>query len=407
MPKFAYEALDTDGRVIQGVAEAVNAEAVIEDLRIARFTVYHIKEQTGIIAWLRAWRSRWRRVTLWSLVVFTRQFATLFNSGVPLLRGLGGLTQQSLNKRLCMTLEQVMLDIESGMSIARAMARHPDVFSPVYVAMVKAGEVSGALGETLERLAVYLERDLQLQRRVRTATRYPLLVFCFAIALTTFLVLWVFPTFVTLLDGLNIRLPWTTRFLILVTDFAYSPIFLIAFPCIALACVMVYARWTSRSSGRRWRDHLLLTIPYVGSINRRVIVSRFCRTLSTLISSGVPVMQAIDIVSKVTSNVIFADILDEVKQGIRAGLTLSQPLRGFTLFPPVVSQMIGVGEETGRVPEVLQKLASFYDGEIEASLNVFSSLIEPVMICFMGGVVGFILLSVFMPVYEILQNFSP
>lgn len=392
--------------MIQGVVEAPNVEAVIEDLRNVRYTVTNVKEQADVFAALRAWRLKMMKVNLWALVVFTRQFATIFNSGVPLIRGLEGLSKQTLNARLSMALAEVYQDVKNGMTMARALQKHPDVFTPVYVALVRAGEMAGALGEILDRTAGFLERDFQLRQKVKSATTYPIFVFFVTIIVTGVLVLWVFPTFVSLLDGLNVALPWPTRLLIFITDVVYNPLFFVAAPAAVAFSVVSFQRWMKTRLGRRTIDRLMMELPLMGPINKKVVISRFCRTLATLIQSGVPLIHALDIVAKVSGNEVVAEILEEIKSGVKAGMKLSQPIKEYHMFPPIVSHMVSVGEETGNLPDILQKLANFYDQEVEASLDAFSSLIEPIMISFMGAVVGFVLLAVFLPVYQILQNFG-
>lgn len=392
--------------MIQGVVEAPNVEAVIEDLRNVRYTVTNVKEQADVFAAFRAWRVRMLKVNLWALVVFTRQFATIFNSGVPLIRGLEGLSKQTLNRRLSMALAEVYQDVKNGTTMARALQKHPDVFTPVYVALVRAGEMAGALGEILDRTAGFLERDFQLRQKVRAATTYPIFVFFVTILVTGVLVLWVFPTFVSLLDGLNVALPWPTRLLIFITDVVYNPLFFVVAPASIGLAVVTFQRWLKTRLGRRTVDRLLMELPLVGPINKKVVISRFCRTLATLLQSGVPLIHALDIVSKVSGNEVVAEILEEIKSGVKAGMKLSQPIKEYHMFPPIVAHMVSVGEETGNLPDILTKLANFYDQEVEASLDAFSSLIEPIMISFMGAVVGFVLLAVFLPVYQILQNFG-
>lgn len=405
MPRFAYEALDAQGRMIQGIVEAPNVEAVIEDLRNVRYTVTNVKEQRDLFAAVRNWCLRLMRVRMWSMVVFTRQFATIFNSGVPLVRGLQGLARQSFDRRLQMALTDVYTDIKNGVSIHRALSRHPDVFSPVYIALVRAGEMSGSLGEILDRTAGFLERDFLLRKKVQAATTYPILVFLFTVIVTGCLVVWVFPTFTELLQGLNVALPWPTRALIFISDIASNLIF-IMLALLALGVgVVTFRRWGRTRSGRKAIDQALISVAIIGPINRKVIISRFCRTLSTLLQSGVPLLHALEIVSKVTGNEVVTEILDEIIRGVKSGMKLSQPLHEYHLFPPIVPHMVKIGEETGNLPDILAKLAGFYDSEVEAALNAFSSLIEPIMICFMGAVVCFVLVAVFLPVYQILQNF--
>jgi len=405
LARFAYEALDSKGRVIQGVVEAPNMETVIEDLRNIKYTVTNVKEQADLFAWVRHLRARMDRVNLWALVVFTRQFATIFNSGVPLVRGLEGLSKQTLSRRLSMALAEIYNDVKSGMSMAKALQKHPDVFSPIYVSLVRAGEMAGALGEILDRAANFLERDYKIQKKVSSATTYPIFVFIVTIIVTGILIMYVFPTFVGLLEGINVELPWPTKLLIFITNIGTNPIMIL----LVLGGVGVggflLSRYIKTRVGRRWADRLLLELPGVGGVNKKVIISRFCRTLSTLLSSGVPMIHALEIVGKVAGNEIVSEILDEVKRGLKAGMRLSQPLREYHMFPPIVPHMVAVGEETGNLPDILLKLANFYDTEIEASLDAFTALIEPFMIMFMGGLVGFVLLAVFLPVYQILENF--
>jgi type IV pilus assembly protein PilC len=404
VPRFAYEALDAEGRIIQGVVEAPTVEAVIEDLRNIRYTVTNVKEQADLFAYFRLLRVRLMRVNLWAMVLFTRQFATLFNSGVPLLRGFEGLVKQTTNRRLQMALRDVHNDIRSGATIARAMAKHPDVFTPVYIALVRAGEMAGALGEILDRTATFLEKDYKLRKKVQSATTYPLLVFIIAIIITTVMVIYVFPTFTSLLDGLNVPLPWPTRLLIFVTEFARSPTCAVLVFVVVPVCIYLFTRYIKTKQGKYNWDRFLIEVPVIGLINRKVVISRFCRTLSTLLASGVPMLHALEIVSKVSGNEVVAEILDEIRRAVKGGMRLSAPLREYHLFPPIVPHMVNVGEETGNLPEILIKVANFYDTEIEALLSQFATLIEPFMISFMGLMVLFILLAVFLPVYQILQN---
>ena len=391
--------------MIQGVVEAPNVEAVIEDLRNIKYTVTNVKEQADLFAFVRTLRTRFMRVNMWSMVVFTRQFATLFNSGVPLIRGLEGLSKQTLNKRLSMALADVYTDVKNGMSMAKAFSKHPDVFSPVYISLVRAGEMAGALGEILDRTASFLERDFSLRNRVKSATTYPMFIFAVSIIVTAVLVLYVFPIFTEMLEGLQIPLPWPTRFLIWITDTMRAPVVWVGGTIGLIVGGVGLTRFLRTHAGKKQFDRLLIDLPLIGSINKKVIISRFCRTLATLLASGVPMMHGLEIVSKVAGNEVVSEILDEIKRGVKAGMRLSQPLREYTMFPPLVAHMVAVGEETGNLPEILQKLANFYDGEVEASLDTFASLIEPLMIGVMGSMVGFVLISVFWPVVMIVEKF--
>ncbi len=405
MPIFTYEALDSRGRVVSGSVEAPDAQSVVRDLRNSRYTVTNIREKKDSWKTFRAIAQRFERVSLYALAIFTRQFAVLFNSGISTVRGLEGLGRQSLNSRLTRVIQSVYDDLRGGYSLAKAMARHPDVFSPVYIAMVKAGEMSGAMGEILDRLATFLERELTLQKKVVAATTYPAVVFVACALVTFILVTYVFPTFVELFEGIDVQLPLITRSLIWITNTARNP--LIVLPLVAGTGAGVYmlGQYFRTPLGRRQRDGALLDLPLAGALVKKVALSRFCRTLGTLLGSGVPMVHALEIVGKAAGNEVISDIIQEVQMGLKAGMRLSQPLKEYRIFPPMLSQMVAIGEETGNLPQMLNKLADFYDLEVEHALEGLTAMLEPVMILFMGIGVGYVLLAVFIPVYDLVGQF--
>jgi len=405
MPTYSYEALDSRGRVVSGSVEAPDAQSVVRDLRNSRYTVTNIREKKDSLRALRMLSQRFERVSLYALAIFTRQFAVLFNSGISTVRGLEGLGRQSLNARLTRAIQAVYDDIRGGYSLAKAMARHPDVFSPVYISMVKAGEMSGAMGEILDRLATFLERELTLQKKVAAATTYPAVVFVACVTVTFILVTYVFPTFIDLFEGIDVRLPWITRSLIWITSTIRNP--LVMLPILAAIGAGVYSvlQYFKTPWGRRQKDRLLLDLPVLGVLMKKVALSRFCRTLGTLLGSGVPMVHALEIVSKAAGNDVISDVIEEVQMGLKAGMRLSQPLKEYRLFPPMLAQMVAIGEETGNLPLMLNKLADFYDLEVEHSLEALTAMLEPVMILFMGIAVGYVLLAVFIPVYDLVGQF--
>ncbi len=405
MPTFSYEALDSRGRVVSGSVEAPDAQSVVRDLRNSRYTVTNIREKKDSLRALRMLSQRFERVSLYALAIFTRQFAVLFNSGISTVRGLEGLGRQSLNARLTRAIQAVYDDIRGGYSLAKAMARHPDVFSPVYISMVKAGEMSGAMGEILDRLATFLERELTLQKKVAAATTYPAVVFVACVTVTFILVTYVFPTFIDLFEGIDVRLPWITRSLIWITSTIRNP--LVMLPILAAIGAGIYSvlQYFKTPWGRRQKDRLLLDLPVLGVLMKKVALSRFCRTLGTLLGSGVPMVHALEIVSKAAGNDVISDVIEEVQMGLKAGMRLSQPLKEYRLFPPMLAQMVAIGEETGNLPLMLNKLADFYDLEVEHSLEALTAMLEPVMILFMGIAVGYVLLAVFIPVYDLVGQF--
>lgn len=405
MPTFSYEALDSRGRVVSGSVEAPDAQSVVRDLRNSRYTVTNIREKKDSLRALRMLSQRFERVSLYALAIFTRQFAVLFNSGISTVRGLEGLGRQSLNARLTRAIQAVYDDIRGGYSLAKAMARHPDVFSPVYISMVKAGEMSGAMGEILDRLATFLERELTLQKKVAAATTYPAVVFVACVAVTFILVTYVFPTFIDLFEGIDVRLPWITRSLIWITSTIRNPLIMLPILVAIGAGIYTVLEYFKTPWGRRQKDRMMLDLPVLGILMKKVALSRFCRTLGTLLGSGVPMVHALEIVAKAAGNEVISDVIEEVQMGLKAGMRLSQPLKEYRLFPPMLAQMVAIGEETGNLPLMLNKLADFYDLEVEHSLEALTAMLEPVMILFMGIAVGYVLLAVFIPVYDLVGQF--
>lgn len=406
MPKFIYEAIDPRGKAVTGEVDAATRDIVFQDLKAQKYIPKSIKEK-GVSAnsFAKGFGKRFSSVSLYVLAIFTRQFAVLFNAGLSMTRSLDALTAQTLSPKLTETLEMVAKDIKSGFSLSRALAKHPEVFSPVYISLVKAGEMAGALGDVLDRLANLLERDNALRKKVSSALTYPMFVMAIAIVVVVGLVLYIFPQFITMFEGLNAELPLPTKLLIGVVKFAMDPVF-IAVAIFGTAFLwLLLSQYIKTPRGKRTKDYLLIEFPVIGVINKKTVISRFCRTLSTLVSSGVPIVHSLEIVSRAVGNEIVSGVLDDVKSGLKAGLRLSQPLIESRLFPPIVGNMVAVGEETGNLPLLMDKLANYYDMEVEYALASFASVIEPFMIFGLGGVIAFVLLAVFMPIYSLVQNF--
>ena len=406
MPKFIYEAIDPKGKAVTGEVDASTKDIVFQDLKAQRYTVKIIKEK-GVDAtgFAKDFGKRFSSVSLYVLAIFTRQFAVLFNAGLSMTRSLDALTAQTLSPKLTETLEFIAKDIKSGFSLSRALAKHPEVFSPVYISLVKAGEMAGALGDVLDRLANLLERDNALRKKVSSALTYPMFVMAIAAVIVLGIVMYIFPQFITMFEGLNVELPLPTRLLIAIVKFAMDPVFIGVALLGTTFLWLLLSQYIKTPRGKRTKDFLLIEIPIVGPINKKTIVSRFCRTLSTLVSSGVPIVHSLEIVSRAVGNEIVSGVLDDVKSGLKAGLRLSQPLIESKLFPPIVGNMVAVGEETGNLPILMEKLANYYDMEVEYALASFASVIEPFMIFGLGGVIAFVLLAVFMPIYSLVNNF--
>ena len=406
MPTFVYEARDATGQLRKDTIEAANLRAATQRLQEQRMTVIQIKAKAagagadGLAGLL----SRMKKVDEQALTVFSRQFATMINAGLAMVRCLDILSEQTEDKKLRETLIQVRRDVEGGSTLSNSLAKHPNVFSMLYISMVKAGEMGGVLDEVLERLAGFMEKDFALKKKVKSALTYPVVILLMASGIVFFLVTYILPTFVALFEGMSLALPLPTQILIAVTKGARNPAVVI--PAIILLCVggFMVGQYIKTPAGRKQYDMMRLNIPVFGLLNRKVSISRFCRTLGTLLSSGVPIMQALEIVGRASGNEIIAMTVTKVRESIREGESIASPLGASGMFPPMVTQMVAVGEETGNLDAMLSKIADFYDTEVEYMLASLTSMLEPIMIVGMGGIVGFIVISVFLPLYQLIGD---
>jgi type IV pilus assembly protein PilC len=405
IPKFLYEALDAKGRVVQGEVDAPNTDTVIQDLRRVRYTVTHIKEKQRGAGAMLAVLDRLQSVSIYALAVFTRQLATLLQSGVPVTRSLEALGEQSVDAKVTRAVHQLNKDVKNGFPLSRAMMKQSHVFSPVYVSMVRAGEISGAMDEILDRLAGYLEREFELRRKVQSATTYPLVVFVVSVCITLMLTNYVFPTFIELFRGININLPWSTRALITITHILRNPAVMVPL-AIGLSVVFFALRsYVKTPLGRRQWSWVLLEAPVIGKIYQKVALTRFCRTLSTLLDSGIPLLHSLKTTAYAMDNAVMADLLEDIAQNLKTGVSLSLPMEDYRQFPSLLTQMVRVGEESGELAGMLRKMGDFYDLDVETALEDLVTILEPIMILGMGLVVGFVLLAVFTPVYSLVQQF--
>jgi type IV pilus assembly protein PilC len=406
MPTFVYEVRDATGQLRRDTLEAQNLRMATQRLQEQKMTVISIKEkasgggQEGISGFF----SKMKKVNEQALTVFSRQFATMINAGLAMVRCLDILSEQTEDKKLQQVLIQVRRDVEGGSTLSNALHKHPQVFSTLYTSMVKAGEMGGVLDEVLERLAGFMEKDFSLKKKVKSALTYPVVILVMAMGIVFFLVTYILPTFVTLFEGMSLKLPLPTQILIVVTKGARNPMVFI--PCFLLAVGLAFVinQYGKTPGGKKQFDMLKLNVPIFGMLNRKVSISRFCRTLGTLLSSGVPIMQALEIVGKASGNEIIAITVTKVRESIREGESIASPLGASGMFPPMVTQMVAVGEETGNLDAMLSKIADFYDTEVEYMLASLTSMLEPIMIVGMGGVVGFIVISVFLPLYQLIGN---
>ncbi|MGH2982373.1 MAG: type II secretion system F family protein [Solirubrobacterales bacterium] len=409
MSTFAFRAVDLAGIPSRGEVEAESKAHVTEDLRQRGLIVLDVSEKREALK-LESLLDRFRRMSARDLAVSSRQFATLIESGMPMLRALHTLEDQTENEMLEHAVASVRKDIEAGSSLAQAMERHPKVFDKLYTSLVRSGESSGQLESALDRIAYQLEKLDALRRQIRSATMYPAFVFVFAVAVLMAVVAFIVPTFVGVFEdiaestpGVNSELPTLTQITVGASD-VITGSWYILFPAIA-ALVVGFLRFKKTELGRAWWDRLKLKIPaHIGDVVHKVALARWSRTLSGAVSAGVPLLQAIRVTGETAGNAQIEAAMDEVYDSVKQGGTIAAPLANSPLFPPMVSHMVAVGEETGQLDQMLGKIADFYEAEVDAKVKALTALIEPLMIIFVGAVVGFIVISMYLPMIEIYNN---
>lgn len=404
MPVFSYTFKDITGGLQKGTAEAESEEK----LR-ARFDEQglEIVEVTMIKKGGKSKQRSFGKVKLANLSIFCRQFSTMVDAGVSLVRCLDVLSRQTEDPKLKRILVDVGERVEGGESLSRAMQRHPRSFNNLFIGLIRAGEIGGVLEESLQRLSAFLESDVALRRKVKAALTYPVLVMIAAIGIVIFLVSWVVPQFAALFKDIGLKdeeFPAMTKFLI---DLSYN--FKHNWLVILIVCLVIFFGWklfVSTRFGRRTADRIKLKIPVFGKLHHKVCMARFSRTMGTLLTSGVPILQAMETVAGTVGNTIMADAVLDARARIREGDRIGDPLESSRMFPPMVVHMIGVGEESGSLDFMLQKIADFYEQEVEATLQSLTAALEPVLIVFLGFVVGFIVIAMFMPLIKVIEGLS-
>ena len=396
---YAYRVRTKEGRVLTGKMEADGEAAVANRLRSQGMVPIQIDKESG--ASLKMEINIFpERVKLKDLAIFARQFATMINSGLSLLRTLNILSEQTENKTLAAAIAEMRDEVERGSSLSVAMSKHPKVFSHLFVAMVRAGETGGQLDSVLTRLADNFEADYKLRQKVKAAMTYPVVVAGIAVLLVTIMLLFVVPTFAEMFVGLGGELPLPTQILLSLSKAAKWLVPLVI--VLSIIGFIAYKRLRRSSADFRLRaDKIKLKVPIFGDLFQKVALSRWARTLALLLRSGVPVLQALDIVSDTTGNEVLTRATTDVKESVRSGESMAAPLERHNVFPPMIVQMIGVGEDTGALDEMLDKVSDFYDQEVESTTESLTSLIEPIMIAILGGIVGSMIVALYMPMFQI------
>jgi type IV pilus assembly protein PilC len=400
MPAYVFKGKTRNGAATSGERTADSKDAVIAMLRREQILVTSVKEKGKEIA-LPKFGSG---ITPKAVAIFTRQFSVMIDAGLPLVQCLEILGTQQDNPNFQKVLLQVRQDVEGGSSLADAMKKHPKVFDDLFTNMIAAGEAGGILDTILKRLATYIEKSVKLKSQVKSALVYPAAVISIAV-LVVGVILWkVIPTFASLFAGLGAQLPLPTRIVIGLSNWLVR----LLLPLVIASGVGAYflKRYYETYKGRRVIDRLMLRLPVIGMILRKIAVARFCRTLSTLISSGVPILDGLEITARTSGNAIVEDAIMETRKSVEGGQSLAAPLKQTDVFPPMVVQMISVGEQTGALDTMLSKIADFYEDEVDTAVANLMTLMEPILILFLGTVVGGIVISMYLPIFSLINQLT-
>lgn len=408
MPVFEYKVRDRSGKVIAGTTEALSERDVASALRQKGYFVTEIKApKTGLSADIKLpkWLDFGSIPNVRDITIFSRQFATVINAGLPVVQSLAILQRQAPKQGLKDALKAVREDVETGQQLSDALAKHPRLFNKLYIYLVRAGEVSGNLDGILDRIAAYMEKQAALRGKIKTALTYPTVVLIIALAVTWFLLTGIVPQFAQILDQLGGDLPVITKALIAVSDFLrYQWYIMIG---LIVAIVVGFSLFYRTKNGRRVMDGFTLRMPVVGTLVQKSAIASFSNTFGLLLRSGVNIIESIEITKGTAGNAIIEDILDETKENVQRGEQISTTLVKYpAVFPPMVSSMISIGEETGAVDHMLEKVASFYEREVDEAVDSLTAALEPMLIVFLGVIVGFIVAGMFLPMFSIIGQLS-
>lgn len=397
---YEYAVRNKSGKIVKGRIEAPSQAAVAARLKTMGVATLSISEvsNTGLNREINI-PGLGDRISMKDLAIMSRQLATMINAGLSLLRSLNILAEQTENKPLAKVLFQVRSDVEAGMSLSAALGKHPMVFPPLMINMIRAGEVGGFLDQVLLSVAANYESEVKLRAKIKSAMTYPVVVFCMAILAVVGMLLFIVPIFVKMFDDLGGELPLPTRVLVFLSELMkwLAPVLAVA----GAAFAAWWARHKNDEGVRRKVDPVRLKVPVFGPLQRKVAVARFTRNFGTMIRAGVPMLQALEIVGETSGNMVVEDAAKAIRDSVRNGQSLAAPLNEHTIFPPMVVQMITVGEDTGALDQMLHKIAEFYDDEVEATTEQLTSLIEPIMIAFLGTIVGGMIIALYMPIFSI------
>jgi type IV pilus assembly protein PilC len=396
MPVYKWVAETRKGRTLKGELEAANEKIAQIQLKRRNLTIKKIKlkpkDVFENVAFLQP------KITSKDIVIFTRQFSTMIDAGLPLVQGLNILAEQTENKTFKIVLEQINKDVEGGSSLAEALKKHPKVFDNLFVNLVAAGELGGILDTILQRLANYIEKAEKLKSQIKGALTYPIVVVAIAILVISVILIFVIPVFEDMFSGMGAALPAPTQLVVNMSRFLKGNIhYLIG---LFIVAGFLFKKYRNSTGGRKTTDALALKLPVFGPLLKKVAVARFTRTLGTMISSGVPILDALEIVAKTSGNVVLEEVIFEVRSSIAEGQTIAEPLAEAEIFPSMVVQMISVGEATGALDNMLGKIADFYDDEVDAAVDALTAMLEPLLMLFLGGSIGGLVIAMYLPIFK-------
>jgi len=396
MPIYTWVAVTRKGRKLKGDIEAADERIAMSQLKRRNLTVKKLKlkpkDLFENVSFLQP------KVTNKDIVIFTRQFSTMIDAGLPLVQGLGILAEQSENKTFRNILKQISKDVEGGSTLAEAMKKHPKVFDDLFVNLVAAGEVGGILDTIMRRLAVFIEKAEKLKSQIKGAMTYPIVVMAIAVIVIAVILIFVIPVFEDMFASFGQALPVPTQIVVNMSRFMKGNIHWVIIGIVAL--VFIFKRIRDSKKGRKITDELFLKLPIFGDLLKKTAVARFTRTLGTMISSGVPILDSLEIVAKTSGNVVLEEIIYDVRGSIAEGQTIAEPLSENDVFPGMVVQMISVGEATGALDSMLEKIADFYDEEVDAAVAALTSMLEPLLMLFLGGSIGGLVVAMYLPIFS-------
>ncbi|MFP5333895.1 MAG: type II secretion system F family protein [Actinomycetes bacterium] len=398
---YEYSVRDRSGKLVNGKLDAANQAALVSKLRGMGYAPVSVRESGAGMNKELSIPGFGNKIKLKDLAIMSRQFATMINSGLSLLRALSILAEQTENKALAKVLGEVRNDVETGQSLSGSLAKHPQVFPPLMINMCRAGEVGGFLDQTLISVANNFEAEVKLRGKIKSAMTYPVVVFVMAILATVGMLIFIVPTFASMFESLGGELPAPTKVLVFLSDMMKwaAPLLVV----VGVAFAVVWAKIKHLRKVREVVDPIKFKLPVFGTLFQKVALSRFTRNLGTMIRAGVPILQSLDIVGETSGSVVIERATRDVQESVRGGETLAGPLAQHAVFPPMVVQMLAVGEDTGALDTMLEKISEFYDQDVEATTEALTSLIEPLMIAVLGGVIGSMIIALYMPIFKVFE----